>query len=1080
MAKSKAPAAPAAKNGGAGQDSGENGDKNGITDGDDKPIRNLYLVDGSGYLFRAYHALPPMNRPDGTPINAVYGFCRMLVADLLDKPEVDHVAMILDSSEVTFRNKIYDKYKANRPPPPEDLIPQFPLIREAARAFNLTVCELDGYEADDLIATYARLAVEAGATCTIVSSDKDLMQLIRPGVEMMDPIKKIKLGPEAVMEKFGVTPDKVVDVQALIGDSVDNVPGVPGIGPTAAAASINKFGSLDNLLEAVKDPEKFAASFKADADAAESTVLKLLGRPCKLAPTSKDLGAILFDELKIPGAQRDKKGNWDIGNDALRGLSAAHKVIPLIIECREKARAASAAAGWAEKIDKNRELAKTSRELVELRDDVPVPASPDSFDKKKPDPNILLPWLKRQDFKSLLTRFTGELGEATAPVEPTPSAPRPAPPATPPKPAPAAQVKTNQPFTPTDYELIQDETALDAWVAEATRAGTVAFDCETDALDANNAKLVGVSMALLEGPWGNVNSVRRRAAYLPLGHREPAGEAQGALDLAGSGTANAGEGKLLAGQIPLKTAVAKLKPLLEDASVLKVGQNIKYDMCIFRGLGVEIGPVDDTMLLSFVLDAGKHDHGMDDLAKLYLGQDTIKFSDVAGSGAKQVGFDRVPIDKARDYAAEDADVTMQLWAQFKPRLAQEQMVGVYETIERPLIPVLLGMEQAGIKIDARRLKALSSDFEKRMLELEQELHKLAGRPFNVGSPKQLGEILFDEQKLPGGRRNKNGSWATDVSILEDLAAQGHALPVKIMEHRQISKLKGTYTDALVRELDAKTGRVHTSYQMTGAATGRLASTDPNLQNIPVRTEEGRKIRQAFIAEAGHKLLSADYSQIELRLLAHVADIASLKEAFARGDDIHAITASEMFGVPVKGMDPLVRRRAKAINFGIIYGISAFGLANQLGIGQQEAREYIAKYFQRYPGIRDYMETTKAYARKNGYVKTPFGRKIHLKYIADKSQGMRAFAERAAINAPLQGGAADIIKRAMIRLPPALRAARLKSRMLLQVHDELLFEVPDKEIDKTKDVARKVMEGAATLSVPLVVDTGVGDNWAAAH
>jgi len=989
MAKSKAPAAKAAaKDNGAAAKAAAKPAAN----GDDKPIRNLYLVDGSGYLFRAYHALPPMTRPDGVPINAVYGFCRMLVADLLDKPEVDHVAMILDASEVTFRNQIYDKYKANRPPPPEDLIPQFPLIREAAKAFNVTVCELGGYEADDLIATYARMAVEAGATCTIVSSDKDLMQLIRPGVEMMDPIKKIKLGPEAVMEKFGVTPDKVVDVQALAGDSTDNVPGVPGIGVKTAAQLINEYGDLETLLQRA-------------------------------------------GEIKQPKRR--------------------------------------------EALQQNAELARISLKLVTLRDDVPAPADPDSFDKRKPDPNVLLPWLEQQGFKSLLARFTGELGEATAPVAPAAPAAKPAPLA-PAKAAPTApRPKSNQPFTAADYELITDEKALDEWITEATKAGTVAFDCETDALDAQNGGLVGISLALLDGPWGNVNSSRRRAAYVPLAHRKPAGEAQGALDLTGEGGVK-DAGSLLPGQIPLKKAIAKLKPLLEDPTILKVGQNIKYDMCVFRQLGIEVGPVDDTMLLSFVLDAGKHNHGMDDLAKLYLGHDTIKFSDVAGSGAKQVSFDKVPIDKARDYAAEDADITMQLWAQFKPRLAHEHMVGVYETIERPLIPVLLGMEQAGIKVDAPQLRKLSSEFEKRMLELEQELHKLAGRPFNVGSPKQLGEILFDEQKLPGGRRNKNGSWATDVSILEDLAAQGHALPVKIMEHRQIAKLKGTYTDALVRELDAKTGRVHTSYQMTGAATGRLASTEPNLQNIPVRTEEGRKIREAFIAEAGHKLLSADYSQIELRLLAHVADIASLKEAFERGDDIHAITASEMFGVPVKGMDPLVRRRAKAINFGIIYGISAFGLANQLGIGQPEARDYIAKYFQRYPGIRDYMERTKDYARKNGYVKTPFGRKIHLRFINDKSQGMRAFAERAAINAPLQGGAADIIKKAMIKLPAALKSARLKGRMLLQVHDELLFEVPDKEIDKTKEVTRSVMEGAAILSVPLVVETGVGDNWAAAH
>jgi DNA polymerase-1 len=958
----------------------------------DKPLRHLYLIDGSGYLFRAYHALPPMNRPDGTPINAVFGFCRMLVADLLDNPEIDHIAMILDAGSVTFRNKIYDKYKANRPDPPEDLIPQFPLIREAARAFNVTVCELEGYEADDLIATYARMAVEAGGTCTIVSSDKDLMQLVRPGVELMDPIKKVKLGPEAVMEKFGVTPDKVVDVQALAGDSTDNVPGAPGIGIKTAAQLINEYGSLETLLQR-------------------------------------------SGEIKQPKRR--------------------------------------------ESLENNAELIRISKQLVTLRDDVPTPAEPEAFDKRRPDPNVLLPWLEQQGFRTLLQRFTSELGEATAPVTPA-SGPAPAKKAeATPAPAASASKKPNRDFTTADYELIQDEKLLDEWIAEATRAGTVAFDCETDGLDSNNAGLVGVSLALLEGPWGDVNSTRRRAAYLPLMHRVPGAAVQGALDLLGDGGAQ-DAGKLLDGQIPLKTAIAKLKPLLEDPAVLKVGQNIKYDMAVFRRHGIEIGPVDDTMLISFVLDAGKNNHGMDELAELHLGQKTIKFSDVAGSGAKQVTFDKVPLDKARDYAAEDADVTMQLWVRLKPRLVPERVTSMYETIERPLIPVLLSMESAGIKVDALKLKGLSADFEKRLAELEGEIHKIAGREFNVGSPKQLGEILFDEQKLPGGKRNKNGSWATDASVLDDLAAQGHPLPVKILEHRQLAKLKGTYTDALMRQVDAKTGRVHTSYHMTGAATGRLASTDPNLQNIPVRSEEGRKIRQAFIAEAGHKLLSADYSQIELRLLAHVADIPALKEAFARGDDIHAITASEMFGVPVKGMDPLMRRRAKAINFGIIYGISAFGLANQLGIGQQEAKEYIGRYFERYPGIRDYMERTKDFARKHGYVLTPFGRKIHLRFIHDKSQGMRAFAERAAINAPLQGGAADIIKRAMIRLPGALTAAKLKARMLLQVHDELLFEVPEKELDKTKDVARKIMEGAASLTVPLVVEAGVGDNWAAAH
>ncbi|MDP1837485.1 MAG: DNA polymerase, partial [Reyranella sp.] len=652
MAKSKAPAK--ATNDGKG--------------GDNKPIRNLFLIDGSGYIFRAYHALPPMNRPDGTPVNAVFGFCRMLT-QLLDDPEVDHVAVILDAGRTTFRSEIYPAYKAQRPEPPEDLIPQFPLIREAATAFGMPSIELPGFEADDLIATYARLAVEAGATCTIVSSDKDLMQLIRPGVDMMDPMKMRKVGPAEVMEKFGVTPDKVVDVQALAGDSTDNVPGAPGIGIKTAALLINEYGDLETLLKRT-------------------------------------------GEIKQPKRR--------------------------------------------ESLEQNAELIRISRKLVQLRDDVPPPADPDSFDKHAPDPNVLLPWLEQQGFKSLLARYKGELGEATSPVAPaaTPAPAKKAEPADA-RPAPAARAKSNQPFTAADYELIQDEKALAEWVAEATKAGTVAFDCETDGLDSNNAGLVGVSLALLEGPWGDVNSTKRRAAYVPLMHRVPGGAAQGALDLLGDGGDKDG-GKLLEGQIALKKAIAVLKPMLEDPSVLKVGQNIKYDMAVFQRYGVEIGPVDDTMLISFVLDAGKNNHGMDELAERHLGQKTIKFSDVAGSGAKQVSFDHVPLDKARDYAAEDADVTMQLWAHLKPRLVPEHMTTMYETIERPLIPVLLDMETAGIKVDATKLKGLSTDFEKRLGELEIEIHKIAGREFNVGSPKQLGEILFDEQKLPGGKRNKNG------------------------------------------------------------------------------------------------------------------------------------------------------------------------------------------------------------------------------------------------------------------------------------------------------------------------------------
>ncbi|MBM3644377.1 MAG: DNA polymerase I [Alphaproteobacteria bacterium] len=957
----------------------------------DKPMRHLFLIDGSGYIFRAYFALPPMNRPDGTPVNAVLGFARMLT-QLLEVPEVDHVAVILDAGRTTFRNEIYPEYKAHRPEPPEDLRPQFPLIREAATAFGMPSIELPGFEADDLIATYARLALAAGARCTIVSSDKDLMQLVRPGVELMDPMKQRRIGPAEVIEKFGVPPERVVDVQALAGDSTDNVPGVSGIGLKTAAQLITEYGDLETLLARA-------------------------------------------GEIKQPKRR--------------------------------------------EALLTNAGLARISRDLVRLRDDVPPPVDPETFDKRRPDPNVLLPWLETQGFNSLIPRFTRELGPATAPVAVgNPAVTSSAEAATTDAAASAETPADTAAFVPASYELIQDLPALEAFVAEATRAGTVAFDCETDALDALGAGLVGVSMALLDGPWGNVDSPRRRAVYVPLAHRAPGG-AQGALDLGGGGEA-AGDGALLAGQIPIAEAIARLKPLLEDPAVLKVGQNIKYDMAVLRRHGVTIAPVDDTMLISFVLDAGSHGHGMDELSERHLGHSTIKFADVAGSGRNQTSFDRVALERARDYAAEDADVTMQLWKRLKPRLARDRLTTLYETVERPLIPVLADMERAGIKVDVAKLAGLSADFERRLVDLEREAHAIAGREFNVNSPRQLGEILFDEQKLPGGRRNKTGAWSTDASVLDDLAAQGHALPVKVLEYRQLAKLKSTYTDALVREVRPATGRVHTSYHMTGAATGRLASTDPNLQNIPVRTEEGRKIREAFVAEPGHALLSADYSQIELRLLAHVAEIDTLKAAFARGDDIHAITASEMFGVPVKGMDPLVRRRAKAINFGIIYGISAFGLAAQLGIPQPEARDYIAAYFKRYPGIRDYMERTKEFARKNGWVATPFGRRIHLRGINEKNAGMRGFAERAAINAPLQGGAADVIKRAMIRLPGVLAREGLAARMLLQVHDELLFEVPEAELARTAEVARRTMETAATLSVPLTVETGHGATWAAAH
>ncbi len=977
-------------------------------------MRHLHLIDGSGYIFRAFHALPALTRPDGTPVNAVFGFCKT-IDQLLEDPEVEHVAIILDAGRETFRNEIYPQYKAHRPPAPEELIPQFPLFREAARAFGIGCVEMVGYEADDIIATYARLAVEAGAKVTIVSSDKDLMQLVVDGrVELLDPMKFRRIDSAAVFEKFGVPPEKVVDVQALAGDASDNVPGVPGIGIKTAAQLIGEYGDLETLLARA-------------------------------------------GEIKQPKRR--------------------------------------------ESLLANAELARISRRLVELKRDVAVPEDVDSFDKRAPDPAVLIPWLQRQDFKQLIAKYrvrfpgfgsgddtiSGNVGTAKSralaaaggDVAPPPVATENAGESVAAQPPAATATDwrfSTQPLAPADYELIVTLDALDDFIAAARRAGVVAFDCETDALDSLNAGLVGVSLALPDGPVADIGASKRRAAYVPLAHRAT-GAAQGTLDLLGEG---GGDGAILPGQLAIADVVARLKPLLEDPAILKIGQNIKYDRAVLRRYGTDIDPVDDTMLLSFVLDGGKHGHGMDELAAEHLGVKTIKFADVAGSGVKQVSFDRVGIERARDYAAEDADVTMQLWLALKPRLVGERMVAMYETIERPLIPVLIDMEGAGVKIDATLLKGLSAEFERRMRDHEIEAHKIAGRAFNLASPKQLGEILFDEMKLPGGKRGKSGSWTTDVGVLEDLAAAGHALPKTLMEHRQLAKLKGTYTDALVQAIDRRTGRIHTSYHMTGASTGRLASTDPNLQNIPVRTEDGRKIRRAFVAEPGHRLLSADYSQIELRLLAHVADMASLKEAFARGDDIHAITASQVFGVPVEGMDPMVRRQAKAINFGIIYGISAFGLAAQLGVAQGEARRYIEAYFERYPGIRDYMDRTRRFCRERGYVVTPFGRKIHLAGINDKNPARRGFHERAAINAPLQGGAADIIKRAMIRMPAALAAANLKTRMLLQVHDELLFEAPDGEVDTAKGIVKATMENAARLSIPLVVEVGVGDSWAAAH
>ena len=923
--------------------------------------RHVFLIDGSGFIFRAYHALPKeMTRPDGTLVNAVYGFTTMIMK-LVEETDADHIAVLFDTARRTFRNDIYPAYKANRPPPPDDLIPQFALVREATRALNIAAVELAGYEADDLIATYTRQAREAGAEVTIVSSDKDMMQLVGEGVTMLDAMKNRRIGPEQVRDKFGVGPDRVIDVQALAGDSSDNVPGVAGIGVKTAAALINEYGDLD-------------------------TVLARAG------------------EIKQPKRRQaliEQAGN-----------------------------------------------ARISRDLVTLRDDVPVTDTIDTFAVREPEPEVLLKFLREQAFKSLLGKMESRLAPAAAGARAGGAPPAP---------------------EETAYELVQGTEALKRWIAQAYEAGVVAVDTETTSLDAMRADLVGLSLSIGAG----------RACYVPLAHTTPA--RQGSLDL-GDGGGDGAAGEAPPPQIPMDEALALLKPLLGDASVLKIGHNIKYDMHVLRRHGIPVTPVDDTMVLSYVLEGGLHGHGMDELAALHLDHQTIKFKDVTGTGKTRITFDQVPLDKALDYAAEDADVTGRLHRLLKPRLVAEHMVGVYETIERPLIPVLEQMERTGIRVEAGQLKRLSDDFAVRLEGLQEKIHGLAGHPFNVGSPKQLGEVLFDEMGLPGAKKSgKTDAYVTSADVLEDLAAQGHDLPARVLDWRQLAKLKNTYTDTLVGEINPATGRVHTSYNQTGASTGRLSSSNPNLQNIPVRTEEGRKIRRAFVAEKGWTLLSADYSQIELRLLAHVAGIEALKDAFRDGIDIHALTASQVFGVPVEGMDPMVRRQAKAINFGIIYGISAFGLARQLGIPRSQAGAYIKAYFERYPGIRDYMERTKVEARAQGYVTTLFGRKCHLRGINDKNPARKSFAERAAINAPLQGGAADIIKRAMVRLPGALLDASLSARMLLQVHDELVFEVPEAEVDDTTAaLVTKVMGSAASLEVPLVLDTGVGYNWDEAH
>ena len=920
------------------------------------PSPHLILIDGSGFIFRAFHALPPMTRPDGTPVNAVFGFTNML-ARLLKDHAGTHFAVIFDAGRFTFRNRLYDKYKAQRPEPPPELIPQFALVREATQAFNVPAIELPDWEADDLIASYARAVTEQGGRATIISSDKDLMQLIRPGVDMLDPIKQKPIGEAEVIEKFGVPPSKLIEVQALMGDSVDNVPGIPGIGPKTAAQLIQDYGDLETVLAQ--------------------------------APSMK------------PSKRRDS-----------------------LIE--------------------HAEAARISRQLVILREDAPLPLPLAQLINAEPDRATLVAWLHAQGFRSTIQRLGLE------DLAPTPPATRIEAVglqgqlfAAPEQAAPPSQDGIG--FGP--YQTVTTEEALALWIAEAQAEGILAIDTETDSLDALRANLVGISLATKPG----------HACYIPLRH-----EAAGV-------------------QLPPEAALAALAPLLTDPSILKILQNAKYDLLVLARAGLlTITPIDDTMLISYAMEAGAHGHGMDELSALHLGHTPISFDSVTGTGKSRIPFSQVPLDRATAYAAEDADVTLRLWQSLKPRLRPAKSLALYEQIERRLVPVLLAMEQAGVKVDKADLQAMSLDFAARMAVMEQDIHRMAGEPFNVASAKQLGEILFDRMSLPGGKRMKTGAWGTDASVLQGLADLGHDLPARVLEWRQLAKLKSTYADALVEQINPDTGRVHTSFAMAIASTGRLSSTDPNLQNIPIRTEEGSRIRRTFIAEPGHVLVSADYSQIELRLLAHAADIPALKASFAAGEDIHARTASEVFGVPMAGMDSMTRRRAKAINFGIIYGISAFGLARQLQIEPGEARRYIEAYFLRYPEIRTYMDRTIAEAKAAGFVLTPFGRRCWIAGIADKNPARRGYAERQAINAPLQGGAADVIKRAMVKLPSALQAAGLTGRMLLQVHDELLFEVPEAEAKETASLARQVMEAAACLSVPLVVETGIGHSWAEAH
>ncbi len=978
-----------------------------------KPGDHVYLIDGSGYIFRAYHALPPLTRKsDGLPIGAVQGFCNMLwkllrEMDAGQKPT--HLAVIFDKSAKTFRTEFYPDYKLHRAEPPADLLPQFGLIRQATRAFNVSCIEQDNYEADDLIATYARQAAEAGATCRIVSSDKDLMQLIRPGVTLYDTMKDKEIGEAEVLEKFGVKPEKVIDVQALAGDSIDNIPGVPGSGVKTGAKLITEYGDLETLLARAGEIKQQKCRESLIKFAEQARISKRLVTLDADVQVEHDVGGFAVDQPKV---------------SQLIGFLLTLEFTAMT---RRVAAELKADISAIEPIPVEIKFWPPEGEDPSSRRKPGSTSQPDGTAKDRaPSSGTVGPGFRRDDEKG----------------------------------AGASVALLAVPFAHGDYETVLSLDRLDRWVATAYEEGYIAIGVETDGADAMQSNLVGISLATAPG----------RACYIPLAHR---GEGSGLFG-----------GEPVAGQIGRDDALAKLRVPLEDSSILKVGHDFKGSVEVLTRHGIDVRPIDDTMLISYVLESGDTGHALQQLSERHLNHKPLAVKDVSGSGRSSITFDRVALDRAIHYAAEKTDVTLRLWKLLKPRLMQKGKLSVYETLERPLVPVLARMEAEGILVDPQVLNKLSNEFATAAALLEAEIYGLAGENFNIGSPKQLGDILFGRMGYPGGRKTATGAWSTDSDMLEELASRGVDLARRVLDWRQLAKLRSNYTDALPGYIKAQSGRVHTCYSMAATSTGRLASTEPNLQNIPIRTEEGRKIRAAFIAPPGSKLVSADYTQIELRVLAHVADIPQLKKAFADGLDIHATTASEMFGVPVKGMDPSVRRRAKAINFGIVYGISAFGLANQLSIGREEAGEYIKTYFARFPGIRDYMEATKKAARAQGYVETIFGRRCHFPRINSPNASERANIERAAINAPIQGAAADIIRRAMARMHEALAEAKLSARMLLQVHDELIFEVVDEEAERTmalvKHVMEKAPEPAVKLTVPLHVDARAARNWEEAH